>query len=136
MYLLDSCTCIDFMRGKLPTGYQVLKSSNPRLFGIPAVVEAELRTGAQKSSKPKTNRLLLESFLAPFQLVPFDSRCAIEYAKLRAYLEKRGQKIGPNDTLIAATALAYGAVLVTGNTREFERIPGLDLESWHEVELP
>lgn len=124
------------MRGKLPTGYQVLKSSNPRLFGIPAVVEAELRTGAQKSSKPKTNRLLLESFLAPFQLAPFDSRCAIEYAKLRAYLEKRGQKIGPNDMLIAATALAYGAVLVTGNTREFERIPGLDLESWHEVELP
>ncbi len=136
MYFLDSCTCIDFMRGKLPTGYQVLKSSNPRLFGIPAVVEAELRTGAQKSSKPKTNRLLLESFLAPFQLVPFDSRCAIEYAKLRAYLEKQGQKIGPNDMLIAATALAYGAVLVTGNTREFERIPGLDLESWHEVELP
>ncbi len=135
MYLLDSCTCIDFMRGKLPTGYEVMKASDPKLFGIPTIVEAELRTGVLKSKKPKTNRLLLESFLAPFRIIPFDSRCAIEYARIRASLEAAGQKIGPNDTLIAATAVANGAVLVTNNTREFERIEGLDLESWHEIEL-
>ncbi len=135
MYLLDSCICIDFMRGKLPTGYEVMRNSDPQLFGIPTIVEAELRTGVLKSKKPRTNRLLLESFLAPFHIIPFDSRCAIEYARIRASLEAAGQKIGPNDTLIAATAIAHGAVLVTNNTREFERIEGLDLESWHEIEL-
>ena len=135
MYLLDSCICIDFMRGKLPTGYEVMKNNDPQLFGIPAIVEAELRTGVLKSKKPRTNRLLLESFLAPFRIIPFDSRCAIEYARIRASLEAAGQKIGPNDTLIAAIAIAHGAVLVTNNTREFERIEGLDLESWHEIEL-
>lgn len=135
MYLLDSCICIDFMRGKLPTGYEVMRNNDPQLFGIPTIVEAELRTGVLKSEKPRTNRLLLESFLAPFRIIPFDSRCAIEYARIRASLEAAGQKIGPNDTLIAATAIAHGAVLVTNNTREFERIEGLDLESWHEIEL-
>ena len=135
MYLLDSCICIDFMRGKLPTGYEVMRNNDPQLFGIPTIVEAELRTGVLKSKKPRTNRLLLESFLAPFRIIPFDSRCAIEYARIRASLEAAGQKIGPNDTLIAATAIAHGAVLVTNNTREFERIEGLDLESWHEIEL-
>lgn len=135
MYLLDSCICIDFMRGKLPTGYEVMRNNDPQLFGIPTIVEAELRTGVLKSEKPRTNRLLLESFLAPFRIIPFDSRCAIEYARIRASLEAAGKKIGPNDTLIAATAIAHGAVLVTNNTREFERIEGLDLESWHEIEL-
>lgn len=135
MYLLDSCICIDFMRGKLPTGYEVMRNNDPQLFGIPTIVEAELRTGVLKSKKPRTNRLLLESFLAPFRIIPFDSRCAIEYARIRASLEAAGKKIGPNDTLIAATAIAHGAVLVTNNTREFERIEGLDLESWHEIEL-
>ena len=135
MYLLDSCICIDFMRGKLPTGYEVMRNNDPQLFGIPTIVEAELRTGVLKSEKPRTNRLLLESFLAPFRIIPFDSRCAIEYARIRASLEAAGQIIGPNDTLIAATAIAHGAVLVTNNTREFERIEGLDLESWHEIEL-
>ena len=135
MYLLDSCICIDFMRGKLPTGYEVMRNNDPQLFGIPTIVEAELRTGVLKSEKPRTNRLLLESFLAPFRIIPFDSRCAIEYARIRASLEAAGQKIGPNDTLIAAIAIAHGAVLVTNNTREFERIEGLDLESWHEIEL-
>ena len=123
------------MRGKLPTGYEVMRNNDPQLFGIPTIVEAELRTGVLKSEKPRTNRLLLESFLAPFRIIPFDSRCAIEYARIRASLEAAGQKIGPNDTLIAATAIAHGAVLVTNNTREFERIEGLDLESWHEIEL-
>ncbi len=135
MYLLDSCICIDFMRGKLPTGYEVMRNSDPQLFGIPTIVEAELHTGVLKSKKPRTNRLLLESFLAPFHIIPFDSRCAIEYARIRASIEAAGQKIGPNDTLIAATAIAHGAVLVTNNTREFKRIEGLDLESWHEIEL-
>lgn len=136
MYLLDSCICIDFMRGRLPYGYEVLRSSDPRLYAIPAIVEAELRTGAEKSKDPVKNRRVLETFLLPFKIVPFDSRCALKYAFLRSRLETAGCKIGPNDMLIAATALAYDAVLVSNNDREFKRVPGLTVESWYEEDLP
>lgn len=76
MYLLDSNICIDFMRGKLPYGYQVFRSSDPRLFGIPAVVEAELYLGAAKSSFPEDNKRIVEHFLLPFETVAFSSECA------------------------------------------------------------
>lgn len=135
MYMLDSCVCIDFMRGRLPLGYDVLKRSDPRLFKIPAIVEAELRFGAEKSLNPSGNRLLLETFLAPFEIIAFDSPCAAAYARIRMELESAGTPIGPNDMLIAATALANEAVLVTNNIREFKRIPGLSLESWSECRL-
>jgi tRNA(fMet)-specific endonuclease VapC len=134
-YMLDSCVCIDFMRGRLPLGYEVLRKSDPRLFGIPAVVAAELRLGAEKSRDAERNRLLVESFLLPFEIVPFDSACSIEYARIRAELESKGTPIGPNDYLIAATARACGAVLVTNDDSEFKRVNDLTLESWYEVDL-
>ena len=133
-YLLDSNICIDFMRGRLPYGYELLKASDPSYFKIPAIVEAELRTGAEKSANPTKNRLLLERFLEPFETVPFGSRCSLAYARIRAELEGSGLKIGPNDMLIAATALAHQAILVTNNVNEFKRVPGLSLESWAEMD--
>ena len=135
MYFLDSDICINLLRGKLPETYKRLKRSNPKLFGIPAVVAAELRTGALKSDDPKGGLLLLETFLAPFQIIPFDENCAVSYSKIRTKLEIDGQPIGPNDLFIAATAVANNAVLVTGNTREFVRVEGLDIENWAEVDL-
>lgn len=134
MYFLDSCACIDFMRGKIPSGYQFLRESDPRLFGIPTVVEAELLLGAAKSAVPEKNRKLVESFLLPFEVIPFDSKCSRVYARIRAQLEQEGKTIGPNDLLIAATALAHEAILVTSNEREFKRVPGLELEVWEEVD--
>lgn len=135
MYLLDSCVCIDFMRGRLPLGYDILKRNDPRLFKISAIVEAELRLGAEKSRNPSGNKLLLETFLAPFEIIPFDSTCAAAYTRIRMSLELSGTPIGPNDMLIAATAIANEAVLITNNVREFKRIPGLSLESWGEYDL-
>lgn len=135
MYLLDSDICIHLMRGKLPYAYDLMRQGDPSMFGVPAIVEAELRTGAQKSDHPQKNKLLTERFLAPFVRVPFDSECAMAYAKIRVDLERRGERIGPNNILIAATALARGATLVTGNVREFSRVKGLDLENWAEVDL-
>lgn len=69
-------------------------------------------------------------FLQPFEVVPADADVARHYALLRAGLETRGEIIGPNDLWIAATALAWGATLVTGNTREFRRVPRLHVENW------
>ena len=133
MFLLDSCVCIDFLRGNLKKGYDLMSKSDPRLFKIPSVVQAELLLGAAKSNNPDTNRFFVEQFLLPFDILPFDSRCAREYASIRSYLEKEGKKIGPNDLMIASIARAHNAVLVTHNMREFKRVPGIELEDWAEV---
>ncbi|WP_302319231.1 type II toxin-antitoxin system VapC family toxin [Gordonibacter pamelaeae] len=133
MRLLDSCICIDFLRGRLPYAYSLLRESDPRLFKIPAIVEGELRVGAEKSSNPEKARWLVDEFMLPFEVLPFDSSCARAYGRIRAQLERAGKTIGHNDLLIAATALANNAVLVTGNVDEFKRVPGLSIESWHEM---
>lgn len=132
MYFLDSDICINLMRGKLPATYELMRACDPRMFGIPAVVEGELRTGARKSQNPKENALLLERFLIPYESIPYDRACAIAYGEIRAALESNGCTIGPNDLLIAATAIAHQATLVSGNVREFKRVPGLRLETWDE----
>ena len=135
MYALDSSICIDFMRGRLPGSYELLSQDDPRLYKIPAIVEGELYLGAEKDSNPERKRRLVEKFLAPFEVVPFDSKCALTYAQIRAKLERQGKLIGPNDMLIAATAVANNLVLITNNVKEFKRVPGLSLESWHEVDM-
>ncbi|MDR3847288.1 type II toxin-antitoxin system VapC family toxin [Eggerthella sp.] len=133
MYLLDSNICIDFMRGELPYAYDMMRNSSPKLFKIPAIVEGELRLGIEKSKQPEKARWLVDEFTLPFEVVPFDSKCAHAYARIRGELEMTGKKIGPNDLLIAATALANNAVLVTNNVDEFKRVPGLSLECWYEM---
>ena len=135
MYLLDTCICIDFMRGKLPYAYDILQKSDSSMFKIPAIVAAELYYGAAKSSSPVNAHWSVEKFLSSFDIVPFDSLCTYSYGKIRAELEKRGAVIGHNDLFIAATALANQAILVTNNANEFKRVPGLSIESWYEVDM-
>ena len=69
-------------------------------------------------------------FLSGIQIEPFDSKAAFEYGKIRAALTKKGTPIGANDLLIAAHARSLDLILVTNNTREFERVEGLRLENW------
>lgn len=78
------------------------------------------------------NRLLVEQLLLPFEIVPFDSGAVREYATIRAQMKSKGQLIGSNDMLIAVTVRSRNATLVTSNTREFMRVPGLKLEEWAE----
>ena len=70
------------------------------------------------------------SVIEPFACLPFDGRAADAYGSIRADLEREGRPIGPNDLLIAATALAHSLTLVTHNTSEFNRVPGLSLVDW------
>ncbi len=133
MYLIDTNVIIDFLRGKNQQALRMLRSSDAGVFKIPSIVRAELLLGVEKSSDPGKNRLKVELLLLPFETLAFDDRCALHYARLRAYLEERGMGIGANDYIIAACAMAYGATVVTNNVSEFQRIPGLSVEQWAEV---
>lgn len=102
----------------------------PGEVGISAVTEAELLHGAYKSQRIEQNLAAVLAFSAQMQVVPFDQQVTDVYGQLRAELERRGTPIGPLDFQIAATALAHGLPLVTHNTGEFARVPGLRLEDW------
>ncbi len=97
---------------------------------VSTLVEAELHFGASKSSRSLEVLVRLERQLAPFTRLSFDSRSAAKYGQLRHYLESTGQPIGNMDLLIAASALAHSHTVVTRNVRDFERVPGLLIESW------
>lgn len=135
MYCLDTCIIIDFLRGRALELRALLERTNPRLFIVPSVVLGELLCGAEKSTRPDEAREAVEAFCLPFEVVPFDARCAYEYGRIRADLERRGLRIGGNDMLIAATARVHHATLVTNNMREFARISGFEAEAWDVVEL-
>ena len=130
MYFLDTNTCIDFLRSSDSPVKNRLPFVQSDDIQIPAVVKAELLAGAFKSRVPSTLERT-ELFLAQFSIVPFTDPMTYDYARIRSELEKRGTPIGANDTLIAATALHHGAILVTHNTDEFSRIAGLQLEDWN-----
>jgi tRNA(fMet)-specific endonuclease VapC len=71
-----------------------------------------------------------EGLVLNMDVLPFDDRCARTYGELRADLERRGLGIGDGDTRIAAVALVHDQIMITGNTRHFERVPGLQVENW------
>lgn len=96
------------------------------------VTEAELRTGAAKSSSPAKTLRLVENFLRPLTVLEFTSEDAITYAAVRARLERTRNPIGTLDTFIAAHAVARTLTLVTNNEREFRRVSRLELENWME----
>jgi tRNA(fMet)-specific endonuclease VapC len=91
---------------------------------------AELEYGAEKSSQPKRNREALEQFIEALEIAPFDRQATNKYGQIRVHLEKKGQRIGGMDLLIAAHARSLGVTLVTNNEREFKRVPGLRVENW------
>ena len=136
MYVLDTNIIIDFLRGRLPNGLELLKSTDCRLVKVPAIVEAELLLRACKSQNPEKTRDAVERLLCNYEVLPFDSACARVYARVRADLEAAGMIIGLNDLIIASTALAHDAILATNNVREFKRVPNLRIMSLSEFELP
>lgn len=92
----------------------------------------ELIYGAEHAAIPHraNNRSRVEQLRQQFVSLPFDDFAAEQYGVVRARLADIGLPIGPNDTMIAAIALAHRLVLVTHNTAEFSRVPGLLIEDW------
>ena len=101
------------------------------LLIVPAAAMFQLEYGIAKSDRGPQSRVPLDVFLANgFEFAPFDAADAREAGSIRAALERAGRPIGPYDILIAAQARRRGAILVTSNVREFERVPGLLLVDW------
>ena len=130
MYLLDTNACIRILNGSSPLLIERLRAVPRSLMRLSSVVKAELFYGARKGARMAENLRLLERFFDTIASLPFDDRCAEEYGVLRQELDRAGTPIGPNDLLIAATARAHHAVLITHNVREFSRVPELRLEDW------
>ena len=131
MFVLDTNTIIDFFRGKGRVAERLLAMA-PRQIGVPAVVAYEVWVGVLGSRNARLRQTQYEQFLATVEIIPFDAETAIEAANIRLVLERRGESIGPLDTLIAATALLRDATLVSRNTKEFGRVRGLDIVNWHD----
>jgi tRNA(fMet)-specific endonuclease VapC len=129
-YLLDTNICIYFLKGRHPVLRERVLQTDPKQICLSAVVEAELLFGLEKIKAPSSAYAALHKFLAQFASAPFDAKAASHYARVRASVEAAGTPIGPNDLIIAASALALSAVVVTNNVREFERVPGLQVEDW------
>ena len=130
MYLLDTNACIRILNNSSRALITRLHQSNPDEIFLCSVVRAELIYGAYHSAHAAENLRLLEKFFAPFVSLPFDDTCSEIYGRIRDILAKNGTLIGPNDLMIAATALAADLTLVTANMREFGRVVGLSIENW------
>ena len=130
MWVLDTNTLIYFFRGEGNVAKEILACS-PRAIGIPSMVLYELEVGIAKSTSPRKRLGQLEALTAVVQTLPFGVAEARASAAIRSSLEKKGTPIGPYDVLIAGTAKACNATLVTRNTREFKRVQGLVLEDWY-----
>lgn len=127
--MLDTNICSYLLRDHPRSVLERFRDLPINQIAVSAVVAAELRFGVAKRQS-STLHEALERFLSGLRQLPWPVAASTHYAELRALLELRGTPIGGMDMLIAAHALAENATLVSNNTRELERVPGLRLENW------
>jgi tRNA(fMet)-specific endonuclease VapC len=130
MYILDTNTLIYYFKGQGQVAQNIANVS-PQEIGISTIVLFELQVGIAKSTSPAKRTQQLQQFLSRVNVVPFDRDCAVAAATIRAQLEQQGTPIGPIDVLIAGTALAFQATLITHNVKEFSRVSGLAIADWY-----
>jgi tRNA(fMet)-specific endonuclease VapC len=127
-YLLDANVVIALLNDRNSRPARRLRKQKSSDVAISAIVAHELYYGAFKSARRAQNVALIEKLR--FTIIEFDSEDAREAGELRAWLTSHGAPIGPYDVLIAGQARARNLILVTGNTGEFRRVPGLKIEDW------
>jgi tRNA(fMet)-specific endonuclease VapC len=130
MYLLDTNICTYFISRKYPSVTAKFRAHEPTDLAISSIVAGELAYGVENSTRIESNRQSLELFLSKMTVLAWDEAAIWHFGVHKTRLKKAGTKIGELDLLIGCQALALDAVLVTNNTREFERIEGLKLENW------
>ncbi|ELY4377364.1 type II toxin-antitoxin system VapC family toxin [Cronobacter sakazakii] len=133
IYMLDTCICSFIMREQPEAVRKRLAQavlSGHRIV-ISAITYQEMRFGATGPKASPRHVQLVEEFCTRLDAVlPWDRAAVDATTEIKVALRQAGTPIGPNDTAIAGHAIAAGAVLVTNNVREFERVPGLLLEDW------
>ncbi len=135
-YMLDTNICSFIMRGKPVTVLARLRKavSEQRGLVISAITYMELRRGAcNPKASPRLHQAIDQFLTRVHGILPFDKAAADASAKVYGQLAAKGQVIGGNDISIAGHCLAKGCILVTNNTREFERVEGLGIEDWVEA---
>ena len=132
-YLFDTNTCSYVINQR--SGFEsVTRRMDGLRYGelvLSSIVLAELQFMVVKSAVPQTKREQLLRFLLQFHVAPFDEAATVAYGEVRHRLERRGNPIGPLDTLIAAHAVSLDATVVTNNTKHFRQVPGLTVENWY-----
>ena len=128
-YMLDSSLCIWVLRDR-PANLRDRFNQEADGLAISTIVLNELLVGAAKSARPVEHRQAVDGFAARLTVLDFDANAAAHAADIRAFLERRGEKIGAYDVLIAGHARSRGLIVVTGNLSEFQRVEGLRCEDW------
>ena len=133
LYMLDTNICSYIIRNNPRGVYEKLKEIEKKhTVALSSIVVSELFYGARKKDSPKL-RKVVALFVESFVIYDYGKISASHYVDVRSKLEKKGQIIGANDLFICAHTLSKNAILVTNNTKEFERVDGLVLENWVEV---
>lgn len=130
-YLLDTNICIYAMKHH-PGVLRCMQQARQEGLCVSAIVAAELAFGVARSAPEyqEKNQSALKRFLAAIVVQPWSADAIWIYGELRQKLKQAGTPIGEMDLLIAAHTQSLGLTLVTNNTREFERVAGLQLENW------
>ena|ERR1700691_2168995 len=128
-YLLDTNIASCIIKGNSPAVDRRLVKVPMAQLAISAVTEGELRFGAARLPHAARLHAMIEDFFLRVAILAWDSDAARQYGQVRATLEREGQPMGNLDVMIAAHALAVGAVLVTDD-RAFGRIKKLKIEDW------
>jgi tRNA(fMet)-specific endonuclease VapC len=128
-YMLDTNIVIYTIKNR-PDEVRTAFNKHDGQMSISTVTLGELIYGAERSSQPEKNMAVIEGMAARLEVLPFEPQDAAHFGQLRAELMNIGAPIGPYDMMIAGHARARGLILVTNNSREFERVPGLRIENW------
>lgn len=132
IYLLDTNACIHHLKFQNSIVTHKLIALRPSDVAVCSVTKAELFYGAMRSNNPTQSLRSQQEFLSQIVSLPFDDEAGLIHGRIRAQLASKGTPIGSYDLMIAAIALAHDLILVTHNTREFERVEGLAIEDWEE----
>ena len=128
-YLLDTDIVIYVLKRRPRELLEPFNQAAGRM-AISAVTLSELMHGVEKSARPAENLHTVEDFCSRLEVLPYGRRACRHYGEIRAGLEREGRTIGVNDLHIAAHARSEGLVLVSNNSAEFGRVPGLLHENW------
>lgn len=128
-YVLDTDTLIYFLKNQPQVVKQISKHSPTSLFTT-RINATELLYGAHNSANPERNLQIHQSLLEELSILEFDAQASSIFAQEKARLRQQGQTLADMDLLIASICIAGSKILVTNNTKHFQRVSGLELENW------